>query len=328
LVGRDAVGSGFTSLKARVLAEARPTRELHCRRKLNSEELAVAQEILAFHRESARDSHAPPRPRKPAQPLTPAPLVAMARDADDQTFAAWLLDQQRPDPELPTDPDLRALLRFDFTTKARGGSRVATTALGPLHQGWTLERHLIESVVQLQTDGLVAELGAPELRLCMRFAMLYHDVGKVFGERPARHPQMSARLFAKHRPKSFPSSCVPLTEWMIRVHDVFGAFTRGLTDKLGHAAGNYEVEANAPSSYYGAIDAQAARARLRGSGRAFGEAVAIARALWSADVSAIAALRWVMPVAGLVERLLVMPDARGAAQDRTSLTVRYDRLET
>lgn len=300
------ISSGFEVLKSRALVETRPARVPHCRRRLTPPELAVAHEILAFHRQSVRRSDAPLRPQKSSHPLAPLSLVSLARDADDQTFATWLLDQQRHNPSGGRDPDLEALLRLDLAPRPH-------SSLGPMHQGWALERHLVESTLQLETDALVARLGAPDLRLCMRIAMLYHDVGKLLGPRPARHPQISARLFAKHRPRSFPVTLVPLTQWMIRVHDVFGAFTRGLTDKVGHAAGDYDVDPAEPSSYYGAIDAQAARARIRSGERPFTEALAIAKALWRADVGAIAALRWLQPVAEMVERLLLLPVATAFA---------------
>lgn len=301
------VGSGFTPLKQRTLSRRPPLRTSPCRRKLSAAELVVARDILAFHRTASRQSEAPPRPRRTAQPVARVSLVAVARDADDATFGAWLLDQQRHEPEAEVDADLHALLTLDLVPKRTRERFAAERELSPMHQGWSLERHLIESALQLETDALVTATGEPELRLCMRVAMLYHDIGKVFGTRPARHPQMSARMFAKRKPAGFPEELVPLTQWMIRTHDVFGVFTRGLTDKVGHAAGDYDVDLAAPSSYYGAIDSQAARAQLKTSGRKLSEAVAIASGLWRADIGSIASLRWLMPVTEHVERLLLLP---------------------
>ena len=306
-VASSTVGAGFTALKAHVLAQPLSRARPRARRRLSAAEHDIASNIVAFHRESGRQSAPPPRPRKPLRPLEPASLVSIARDADDDTFGAWLLDQQRHEPLGGHDPDVRSVMTLELSPSGKPLHR----ELSAMHQGWTLDRHLLESALQLETDALVAAAQAPELRLCMRVAMLYHDIGKVFGERPTRHPRMSARMFAKHRPMSFPEHLIPITQWMIRSHDVFGVFTRALTDKVGRGAGDYEVDLAEPSSYYGALDAQAARAKLEGSSRPFAEALAIAKALWRADVGAIASLRWLLPVADLVEQLLLLPVVSG-----------------
>ena len=139
--------------------------------------------------------------------------------------------------------------------------------------------------------GRSTALRLKEVRLCLRLAMLFHDTGKLLGERPRRHGAISARLFSRARPAWFPDRLVPLTRWLIRTHDVFGAFGRGLSEQ----------------GYYGALDSQAVRRALLEGGLPLDEAAAINKAIWQADVGAIAALRWLLPVAELVERLVLVP---------------------
>jgi hypothetical protein len=144
-----------------------------------------------------------------------------------------------------------------------------------------------------------------DLRLCMRLAMLFHDTGKLLGRTPQRHALISARLFKRLRPTWLPERLVAPTQWLIRTHDLFGAFGRGLTDKQGQQAGDYAAELSLASSYFGALDSQAVRSILLESGLPLAEAAAINKHIWCADIGAIAALRWLLPVAELVERLLL-----------------------
>ncbi|HLT29727.1 MAG TPA: hypothetical protein VK013_06775, partial [Myxococcaceae bacterium] len=200
-----------------------------------------------------------------------------------------------------------------------------------MHQGWTLERHLAQSVLQLQTDALLGRLSerhdskwCKDLRLSMRLAMLFHDTGKLLGSRPRRHAIISAALFARFRPEWFPEALVPLTQWCIRTHDVFGAFSRGLTDKKGVAPGEYREDLSLETSYFAALDSQALRAVLLESGLPLEEAVGINKALWCADIGSIATLRWLLPVADLVERLVLAPAAERTQTDRRSHPGRGD----
>ena len=135
--------------------------------------------------------------------------------------------------------------------------------------------------------------------------MLFHDTGKLVGQRPRHHAEISARLFAQHRPRWFPERLLPLTQWLIRTHDLFGAFGRGLTEKRNHPAADYAIDLSLSTSYFGALDSQAVRRVLLEGGLPLAEATAINKQIWRADLGSIAALRWLLPVADLVERLLL-----------------------
>jgi hypothetical protein len=328
------VASTWTALKTEVASVQQRRREVaFCRRALGPEEREVAEEILRFHRRSPRSAEGPPppvpvplpaplearralphRPRSAEDLAVPAPtgsagwLHHLGLEAGDGVFREWLHEQvHHHRPPGGADPFLRALLSFElFPPRLREASK----AQSAMHQGWTLERHLAASALALDTaealDACGTLLDRRKLRLALRLAMLFHDTGKlVTGPRPRRHPVISARLFAQHRPAWFPDELVPLTRWMIESHDLFGAFGRGITEKQGAPVGEYALDLGAASSYPGALDAQALRARLLASGLPLAPAAVIAKALWRADIGSIAALRWLLPVAERVERLVL-----------------------
>jgi hypothetical protein len=334
----------WRTLKREALRTHLGERALRCRRGLDVEERAVAREILRFHRTGDRRPMAPPVPPRTRLPealeqiraarekrahgvsLTPedreclaqtraAPpqgaagwLEHLARDAEDAVFREWFLDQVHHHAPLGgAEAWLRGVLdgsAFDLKAEA------CTDAQSPMHQGWGLSRHLAASVLALETDDLCRSIpmGAPlapeALRLSMRLAMLFHDVGKRVRTPAARHGRIGARLWRKHRPAWCPAALVPLVAWMVEVHDLFGALGRGLTDKRGGPALE-EDDLSRPSAYPAALDVQAARVRLEASGLPLPLAAGIAKALWRADVGSIAALRWLLPVAEPLEQLLL-----------------------
>ncbi len=303
------VGTAFKKLKAAVQQVVRSPR---CRRALTPPELEVASEILEFHQRSELRAEAPPLPVK--RLTAPGCFEALTRTADDAAFAEWFLKQvHHHRPAGGADPWLKSVLDL---TLFKGALQTLSREQSALHQGWLLERHLAQSVLQLKTDALMERLSGEherswllDLRMCMRLAMLFHDTGKLLGNRPRRHTQISARLFARFKPSWFPQRLLKLTQWLIRTHDLFGAFCQGLTNKTGHAAADYAVELSMRTSYPGALDSQAAREALLEAGLPLPHAAAITKELWLADVGSISTLRWLLPVAALVERLLLVRQA-------------------
>lgn len=305
-----AVATHWSMLKS-LAVEAQRDRprepDAFCRRALSGEELAIAREILRFHQLSAHQPSAPPLPARASNGEVTDPW-----HADDARFGEWFLDQVHHHAPLGgADAYLRSVLDFSLFAPSL---RERHSAQSPMHQGWSLERHLAQSVLQVRTDALLDRLAPThddawlsDLRLGMRLAMLFHDTGKLVGPRPRRHALISARLFERFRPAWFPARLVPLTQWLIRTHDLFGAFGRGLTDKEGTPAADYAaVELSRATTYFAAFDAQAVRAELLESGLPLAEATAINKAIWCADVGSVAALRWLLPVADLIERLVLV----------------------
>jgi hypothetical protein len=313
--------TSWATLKTLALDSQRrqsPAAQAFCRRALGPREESVAREILAFHQ---RHDFRPEAPRLPVHALVPRArqgLLAFAREEGDAVFGAWFLDQvHHHAPEGGPDADLRGVLDLSVFS---GKLRTLSVEQSAMHQGWTLERHLAQSVMELRTDALLERLGEAhdadwrrDLRLSMRLAMLFHDTGKLLGPRPRRHALISARLFDRFRPAWFPQRLVPMTQWLIRTHDLFGAFGRGLTDKEGAAPADYGgVGLSLASSYFAALDSQAVREVLLGSGLPLEEAAAVHKAIWCADIGSIAALRWLLPVADLVEQLVLTPTTPAA----------------
>lgn len=307
---RVSVGRRFAAMKEEVLATQRartPEQPAHARRRLTPEELPVARALLQLHREAVAEPTAAPVPAPCALPQELHGLAQFAREAPDRPFRAWFLEQAHHHrPAGGVDPDVRGLLDGTRLGALLGDCRAE---LGPLHQGWSLERHLAASVLQLATDDVVSPCPAEragDWRLCLRMAVLFHDVGKWIGRRPRHHGAIGARLFARTRPAWFPTRLVGLVQWLIRTHDLFGALGRWLSDKRGRDAADYSGDPGEPSSYPSAFDAQAARRLLLDSGLTLEEATALHRAVWTADVGAIAALRWLLPTAKLLEQLVLL----------------------
>lgn len=343
----------WVALKSRVLQEEIPARgQAHARRALSEVELAVATRILSFHRDSQARPEAPelpPRAELP-QPLEdlrnardkqkgglslseserrllattqiPPPegysgwLHYMTFETPDAVFRDWLLNQaHHHKPYGGRDPLLEELLTFRlFQT---GKKPLDPGVQSAMHQGWTLDKHLVAAALELETDWLledapceVSPKQAKALRASMRMAMLFHDTGKLFNAyEPRRHAKIGARLWQRHAPPWFPGEFVAPTQWMVETHDLLGAFGRSLMEKRGYEIGDYDIHPNLPTSYSGGVDSQAVRRQFLDSPiRPFELAARLNLHVWSADVGAVAALRWLKPVAQM-ETDLVMTRA-------------------
>lgn len=286
----------FEQLKARVIAQRPPRRaEPHQRRRPTPVEHPVVAQVLEFQRAQEKSPQAPEVPVSRAPEST---LEVVAQHGTDAEFSSWVLAQLRHHrPPGGRDPYLRGLLDFSLF----GAPRVAgTRTQSAMHQGWALERHLVHAAAQLDTRGL-----SSAERLAARLTMLFHDTGKWVTRAQTRHPLISARLFTRFRPAWFPGALVPLTQWLIRTHDLFGALGQWLTAPLtGH--------------YDGGLDADAVRRRLLDSGLSMGAAVTLHRRVWEADVGSVAALRWLRPMAALLQELVLLRPPRRAAAERRS----------
>jgi hypothetical protein len=249
--------------------------------------------VLEFQRTSVKAAQAPVISAVRAPDVN---LETILREGSDAEFGSWLLAQLRHH-RPPGGRDVYLHSLFDFSLFGR--TRVATTRVqSAMHQGWALERHLVHAASQLDTrDVSNAE------RIAMRFAMLFHDTGKWFAKARARHPRISVNLFTRFRPAWFPPSQITLTQWLIRTHDVFGALGQWLTAPLTGA-------------YDGGLDADAARRRLRESGLSMPRALMLHRRVWEADVGSIASLRWLRPMAELLEQLMLIKPERRAFDER------------
>ena len=58
-------------------------------------------------------------------------------------------------------------------------------------------------------------------------------------------------------------------------------------------------------SYKGALDPESARKLLLNSGLPLEQAVAINKRIWMADIGSVADIRWLLPAAEIVEKILL-----------------------
>jgi hypothetical protein len=190
----------------------------------------------------------------------------------DAQWRAWLLNQTRSrSPIGGIDVELHDLLNT-FT----GVEQKAT------HQGWDLRQHSIAVALAVETDATPCD------RTALRIAGLWHDAGKIHnGGTPGCHEAVGRKMFLRGAPPWLTLLERDLVAGLIATHDVFGRLARGITERQD---GNLD----AVPTYKGALSPGVVRAMLLGHGVTASQAMI----LWTADVSAVAALRWLLPIAG------------------------------
>lgn len=248
---------------------------------LTTDQRLLAEQIVALHHPDRFRVEAPSR----ADEGIAGTFEHLAAHADDATFAAWVTEQRRHAPLGGRDPFLHSVLDQPHVDQS------------PMHQGWSLARHLAQTMIELRTDALLA------FRLELRTAMLFHDTGKVASSNG--HAQVSSALLNRFVPAWFPADHLALTKWLVRHHDLFGKVARGLTEKDASGLANEHHDVAAPASYPRAIDLHTAHARLGESGLSLELSIALLKQTWLADLGSIATLRWLRPSAELIERLLL-----------------------
>lgn len=310
-------------------------------RGLASREAEAAQEVLAFYRTVRREGEAPPAvalaplppPLEEAREaglckgvVVPPPvgyaswLHYAASEATDASWREWLAGQWRSQlagrqPWGGADLVVGAVQSLDifqaYLGRSRGRSRGEQK---PTHQGWPLENHLLGCALQVSTDHLegVAEaagLGLPAVRLGLRMAALFHDGGKLLNcHTPGGHEAQGARLFSLLRPTWLPwlgRQEAGLAQWAIATHDGFGRLSRGLVEKPGVDLHDPGFDTAATPRYRGALDPEAVREEALTSGFSLEVALPLNKAIWVADVGSVAALRWLLPVADRVEKVIL-----------------------
>ncbi len=244
-----------------------------------------------------------------------------SKELDDDSYREWLLNQRRSrSPIGGKDRDLIGLIDYDKSEKMRevlekrdskdfipkaekGGAEQKVT-----HLGSPLKYHQETSSRLLETDSMIDFLSehgmaeeAKDIRQVMRMAMFAHDLGKLFNiNTPGIHERIGAKLLRRVTPEWCNEKRLKLAEWIIRTHDVFGRLARGITEKTDETEG-----VQSSPSYIGALDPQTVREYLLESGLPLEVAARIHKKVWEADVSSVSTLRWVLPVADILESLVV-----------------------
>jgi hypothetical protein len=176
-------------------------------------------------------------------------------------------------------------------------------------------------MLQIETDQLdqsleqagLDEKQRKQIRCAMRVAMMSHDLGKVYNvNTPGSHEGVGAKLFRRYKPAWIDPETAKLAEWVIRTHDLFGRLARGVTEKEGRRITDPDFDVTAMTTYKGGLDPEAVREELLESGLPLPVAAAIHKAVWRSDVSSVSSLRWILPVADTLERLVLAEESQKA----------------
>lgn len=230
-------------------------------------ELGWADAIRQWHRvatPAVTTVPIPPRASLPAQD----PWTA-----DDPQFREWLIDQtQVRVRRLPADAFLHEALALQC------GDQKTT------HQGWETYQHAIMTMLVLETDHL-----DPADRRALRVAALLHDIGKVYNVwTPGCHALVGAKLWQQHKPSWLTDAEVRTVTFLIRTHDLLGLMDRAIVNP----------------EYRGGLSPSKIRQEMSNFDRSASESLKLMSTMYQADVSSVAALRWLLPLTPLLESLI------------------------
>ncbi len=235
---------------------------------LRASERPVAAEIIRWHREATPSIEPVPVPIKAKLP-TSDPW-----SAPDSEFREWLLDQTMVRSPL-TQPD-EALQRM--LAAQRGDQK-------PTHQGWEIAHHGVMAALVLETTAF-----APTVRPALRVAAILHDVGKTLNLwTPGCHALIGAKIWDRWAPAWLSPEEKALITGLIAVHDILGLLDRAIMHE----------------AYPGGLFPEDVRGRLHGVAPSLPEALRLASAMYRADIGSVAALRWLLPVTPLLERIVL-----------------------
>ncbi|MCI5066461.1 hypothetical protein MRY87_12120 [bacterium] len=239
----------------------------------------------------------------------------LARTASDGEWREWLLNQTKSKhPFGGSDEWLTRVLHLEQEELAAFAQSTTANRAGqqkPTHQGTPLRLHLLWTGILLETDHLMpvlteagfSESDRHEIRMGLRAGTLAHDIGKVANEAsidtPGVHEVLGLRVWPEIKPEWLGDQGDAIARWCIEHHDIFGRLARGLSEKETDNA-----PPTAPSTYRGAMDPTACRAAIRALPLPPKIALELAKAVWVADVGSVQSLRWLLPAAEPLKKLV------------------------
>lgn len=240
-------------------------------------------------------------------------LHYMSYEVEDASWREWLLNQSRArQPFGGKDAYLASILDYSLYAGKRGVKFVGEQQV--THGGWELNQHLVAVALQLSTDGLVKELTARswdeaqvrEVRAGMRLGALVHDTGKLVDVyTPGSHGGASATLWSDTAPEWVGAEAKGVAMFSCIGHDYFGRLARAITEKVSCALETEAFDPAAPTSYRGAVTAEQIAQRMMRLGPSDHlVGLRILRLVWEADAGSVQSLRWLLPIAELMERLV------------------------
>jgi hypothetical protein len=185
-------------------------------------------------------------------------LQHLSRDADDATFREWLLDQTRsPKPFGGQDPDITKLMQPTYTEMQELANAFLPNTLElkglqkVTHQGWELRMHLVQSTLQVSTDGITNQLKTQgkseefcqDVRSAMRLSLLYHDLGKIVDiSTPGVHEAFGKRLWERMmKPEWVNDRTNDLVKWILDTHNSLRSHGAGADREGRRCAGQSKL---------------------------------------------------------------------------------------
>ncbi|HMO19282.1 MAG TPA: hypothetical protein PJ989_14430 [Oligoflexia bacterium] len=222
--------------------------------------------------------------------------------ADDAGWREWLVNQERS--RFPIGgKDLELVF---IREKTISGEQK------PTHMKASLWQHLFHAALELRLDHLRASL-KPEIIAGIRCGLLVHDIGKLKDSlNPGTHQAAGVHLLRSWSEwkgifKWMTEEQTKIVDWIIRNHDIFGRFCRGVGEKeISFDHPDFDPESN--PRYKGSLGLTDLCERIKdlekiGLDRVV--SIEIAAAVCRADYGSVPTLRWALKQSQRVTNLLL-----------------------
>ncbi|MCA1031352.1 hypothetical protein LCL95_09975 [Bacillus timonensis] len=238
-----------------------------CNDFLSEKEQSISQLILEWHQNHRNEKMLVPFPSKGTYP------TVNPWESNDKDFREWIIQQTLTNAnQIPIDEYLQTVLKIQNSRDQK-----------PTHEGWNIYQHSIMSSLQLISDPF-----PPNIRACMRIAMLWHDVGKLRNVwTPGAHGAIGAKIWKK--PDWMNYTDERLTKFLIKTHDYFGLMDRWIKN----------------SNYKGGLSPKAVREIVLDFGGNPKMTLKLMKHIYMADIGSVSKLRRFLPLTPLLEEIIL-----------------------